>query len=130
MTDVVEEIRTHLMARVPGTAVFTHPGKESRITIEQGTEPGMAKWPKRLFIALVHNAASPAMYFQASRRPHRDHRLPHRSVTADPRPTPMPGHHTSGGNSTAAAVLGVKATLPRNISRQHLAVPCSSGPRR
>jgi KUP system potassium uptake protein len=35
----------------------------SRITIERGTEPGMATWRKRLFIGLAHNAASPADAF-------------------------------------------------------------------
>jgi KUP system potassium uptake protein len=155
LTDFVEEIGKHPVPRVPGTAVFPHPGKEttplalrantdfnhilhdhvviisiqsenvphiapdeqvtvddlgygddgivhlavrvgfqdeqnipaalrkavgmtpelelepdeafyflSRITIEQGSEPGMANWRKRLFIALVHNAASPAVYFK------------------------------------------------------------------
>jgi KUP system potassium uptake protein len=36
----------------------------SRITIEQGTQPGMPNWQRRLFIALSHNAASPAVYFR------------------------------------------------------------------
>ena len=35
----------------------------SRITIERGTEPGMASWRKRIFIGLAHNAANPAVYF-------------------------------------------------------------------
>ena len=36
----------------------------SRITIERGSDPGMATWRKRLFIGLSHNAASPAVDFQ------------------------------------------------------------------
>jgi KUP system potassium uptake protein len=35
----------------------------SRITIELGSHGGMMRWRKRLFIALTHNAASPAVYF-------------------------------------------------------------------
>ncbi len=35
----------------------------SRITIRRGSKPGMSRWRKRLFIALSHNAASPAQYF-------------------------------------------------------------------
>jgi len=35
----------------------------SRIAIERGSAPGMAEWRKRLFIALSHNAASPAANF-------------------------------------------------------------------
>ena len=35
----------------------------SRITIERGPHGGMMTWRKRLFIALAHNAASPAVYF-------------------------------------------------------------------
>ena len=36
----------------------------SRITIRRGTNPGMPTWRKKLFIALSHNAASPAEYFR------------------------------------------------------------------
>jgi KUP system potassium uptake protein len=36
----------------------------SRIAIERGREPGMPAWRKRLFIAIAHNAANPAVYFQ------------------------------------------------------------------
>ncbi len=36
----------------------------SRMTIERGTDPGMATWRKRLFIGLSHNAASPALEFR------------------------------------------------------------------
>ena len=35
----------------------------SYITIEESRTPGMSAWRKRLFIALSHNAASPAPYF-------------------------------------------------------------------
>jgi KUP system potassium uptake protein len=35
----------------------------SRITIELGSRGGMMTWRKKLFIALSHNAASPAVYF-------------------------------------------------------------------
>jgi KUP system potassium uptake protein len=35
----------------------------SRISVERGSEPGMRPWRKRLFIGLVHNAASPAASF-------------------------------------------------------------------
>jgi KUP system potassium uptake protein len=35
----------------------------SRITIIPGDEPGMARWRKRLFIAIARNAASPVSYF-------------------------------------------------------------------
>ncbi|MGI8880608.1 MAG: KUP/HAK/KT family potassium transporter, partial [Jatrophihabitans sp.] len=35
----------------------------SRITVERGRGKGMATWRKRLFIALSHNAATPAAYF-------------------------------------------------------------------
>jgi KUP system potassium uptake protein len=35
----------------------------SRITIIPGAEPGMARWRKRLFIAIARNAASPVPYF-------------------------------------------------------------------
>ena len=35
----------------------------SRIVIERGNGAGMMKWRKRLFIALAHNAATPAVYF-------------------------------------------------------------------
>jgi KUP system potassium uptake protein len=35
----------------------------SRITIELGPRGGLMTWRKRLFIALSHNAASPAVYF-------------------------------------------------------------------
>jgi KUP system potassium uptake protein len=36
----------------------------SRITVERGPAREMRAWRKRLFIALAHNAASPATYFQ------------------------------------------------------------------
>lgn len=36
----------------------------SRITIERSGRPGMSSWRKRLFIALAHNAATPATYFR------------------------------------------------------------------
>jgi KUP system potassium uptake protein len=36
----------------------------SRITIEQGSDGGLPRWQKRLFIGLSHNAASPATYFK------------------------------------------------------------------
>jgi KUP system potassium uptake protein len=36
----------------------------SRITIQLGRQPGMSRWRKRLFIALAHNAADPAVYFR------------------------------------------------------------------
>lgn len=36
----------------------------SRATIEQGAASDMPRWQKRLFIALAHNAASPAVYFK------------------------------------------------------------------
>ena len=35
----------------------------SRISIVAGTEPGMARWRKKLFIAIARNAASPVLYF-------------------------------------------------------------------
>ena len=35
----------------------------SRIAVERGPAPGMAKWRKRLFVGLSHNAASPAANF-------------------------------------------------------------------
>ncbi len=35
----------------------------SRITLGQGTDRAMPRWRKRIFIALAHNAASPAHYF-------------------------------------------------------------------
>ncbi|MGF7235794.1 MAG: KUP/HAK/KT family potassium transporter, partial [Frankia sp.] len=35
----------------------------SRITIERGRDKGLPQWQKRLFIALAHNAATPAVYF-------------------------------------------------------------------
>jgi len=35
----------------------------SRITLERGTDHALRSWRKRLFIALAHNAASPAHYF-------------------------------------------------------------------
>ena len=35
----------------------------SRITIEPTDAPGLARWRKRLFVALSRNAASPATYF-------------------------------------------------------------------
>jgi KUP system potassium uptake protein len=43
----------------PATALFFL----SRITLERGSDPCMRRWRKRLFIALAHNAASPATYF-------------------------------------------------------------------
>jgi KUP system potassium uptake protein len=36
----------------------------SRITIEAGPQPGLARWRKRLFVALSHNSANPSVYFQ------------------------------------------------------------------
>jgi KUP system potassium uptake protein len=36
----------------------------SRITIERGHGDGLPGWQKRLFIALSHNAATPAVYFR------------------------------------------------------------------
>ena len=36
----------------------------SRITIERGRGPGMPAWRKRLFVAIAHNAANPAVYFR------------------------------------------------------------------
>ena len=36
----------------------------SRISIERGDAPGMSAWRKRLFVALAHNAASPAGSFR------------------------------------------------------------------
>jgi KUP system potassium uptake protein len=36
----------------------------SHITIERGPQPGMSSWRKRLFIALAHNAATPATHFK------------------------------------------------------------------
>jgi KUP system potassium uptake protein len=36
----------------------------SHITIEQAHTPGLASWRKRLFVALAHNAATPASYFR------------------------------------------------------------------
>ena len=36
----------------------------SHIIIERGPQPGMSTWRKRLFIALAHNAATPATYFK------------------------------------------------------------------
>jgi KUP system potassium uptake protein len=36
----------------------------SHIIIERGPQPGMSTWRKRLFIALSHNAATPATYFK------------------------------------------------------------------
>jgi KUP system potassium uptake protein len=36
----------------------------SRIMIERCRRPGMSTWRKRLFIALSHNAATPAVYFR------------------------------------------------------------------
>jgi KUP system potassium uptake protein len=35
----------------------------SRLSINRGQKPGMARWRKRLFIGLAHNAASPAAGF-------------------------------------------------------------------
>ena len=35
----------------------------SRLSIQRGDKPGMARWRKRLFIGLAHNAASPAAGF-------------------------------------------------------------------
>jgi KUP system potassium uptake protein len=35
----------------------------SRLSIQQGDEPGLARWRKRLFIGLAHNAANPAAKF-------------------------------------------------------------------
>jgi KUP system potassium uptake protein len=35
----------------------------SRLTIQRGNKPGIARWRKRLFIGLAHNAASPAAGF-------------------------------------------------------------------
>jgi KUP system potassium uptake protein len=35
----------------------------SRLMIQHGSTPGMAKWRKRLFIGLAHNAANPATLF-------------------------------------------------------------------
>jgi KUP system potassium uptake protein len=36
----------------------------SRITLQRGSQPGMSVWRKRLFIALAHNAADPAIQFR------------------------------------------------------------------
>ena len=36
----------------------------SHLTIERGDAPGMGRWRKRLFIALAHNAATPATVFK------------------------------------------------------------------
>jgi KUP system potassium uptake protein len=36
----------------------------SRIVIERGSERGLMTWRKRLFIAMAHNAATPAAYFR------------------------------------------------------------------
>jgi KUP system potassium uptake protein len=36
----------------------------SHIVIERGSQPGMSTWRKRLFVALAHNAATPATYFK------------------------------------------------------------------
>jgi KUP system potassium uptake protein len=36
----------------------------SRVTLALGDDPGMARWRRRLFIALAHNAASAADYFR------------------------------------------------------------------
>lgn len=36
----------------------------SRLTIERGDAPGLPVWRKRLFVALAHNAASPAASFK------------------------------------------------------------------
>ncbi len=35
----------------------------SRITVHVSDRPGMARWRKRLFVAMAHNAANPAEYF-------------------------------------------------------------------
>jgi KUP system potassium uptake protein len=35
----------------------------SRLSIQRGDKDGMARWRKRLFIGLAHNAASPAANF-------------------------------------------------------------------
>ncbi len=35
----------------------------SRLSIQRGDKPGMARWRKRLFIGLMHNAANPAANF-------------------------------------------------------------------
>jgi KUP system potassium uptake protein len=35
----------------------------SRLVIQRGTAPGLARWRKRLFIGLAHNAANPAERF-------------------------------------------------------------------
>ena len=36
----------------------------SRITIVRTDAPGMARWRKRLFVAIAKNAASPVEYFR------------------------------------------------------------------
>ncbi|MTD13994.1 potassium transporter Kup [Nakamurella sp. YIM 132087] len=36
----------------------------SRAAIERGRAPGMARWRKRIFVGLAHNAASPALAFK------------------------------------------------------------------
>ncbi|MFC5950225.1 potassium transporter Kup [Pseudonocardia lutea] len=36
----------------------------SRMTLERGSQAGMHRWRKRLFIGLAHNAATPAGYFK------------------------------------------------------------------
>ncbi|HXS43891.1 MAG TPA: potassium transporter Kup, partial [Solirubrobacteraceae bacterium] len=36
----------------------------SRATLVLGDEPGLARWRKRLFIAMARNAASPALRFR------------------------------------------------------------------
>ncbi len=40
----------------------------------------MSTWRKRLFIALAHNAATPATYFQTAPRPHGCDGLAHRTL--------------------------------------------------
>jgi KUP system potassium uptake protein len=35
----------------------------SRLTIQRGDVQGMARWRKRLFLGLAHNAANPALNF-------------------------------------------------------------------
>jgi KUP system potassium uptake protein len=35
----------------------------SRITIIAGSEPGMARWRKKLFMVIARNAASPVPFF-------------------------------------------------------------------
>lgn len=36
----------------------------SRITLQRSDRPGMARWRKRLFVGLAHNAANPTEYFR------------------------------------------------------------------